>query len=152
LPLIKEIIFQKILKIWKIQLALCCRQTGKSTNMNTVAYLLYLFLSYIITVHVGFRFYRNGRVYILALTDDDEKFTDFINRILLAGYYLLNLGYVALMIRRWPTLYSWTHVFSSVLYMTGCILLTLGVIHFLNMAIIGLISTNRNKYIHPKNN
>ena len=119
--------------------------------MNTVAYIIYLVITYIITVHVGLLFYRNGRVYILRLMHGDEKFTDFINRILLTGYYLLNLGYAAVRISFWDKLYSWEDVFTSIASMTGEIMLTLGVIHFFNMAIIFLISRKHQTIVNNKN-
>jgi hypothetical protein len=119
--------------------------------MNTLAYILYLLITYIITVHVGLRFYRNGRVYILRLMHGDEKFTDFINRILLTGYYLLNLGYAAMMIRFWKTLTSFLDVLTSIASMTGKIMLTLAVIHFLNMAVILLISQRHHPIVNNKN-
>ena len=117
--------------------------------MNTFAYLIYLFITYLITVHAGLIFYRNGRVYILRLLHNDEKFTDSINRILLTGYYLLNLGYAALMIRFWKTVHTWTEMTGSIATMTGRILLTLAVMHFFNMTVILLIST---RHHHPVNN
>lgn len=119
--------------------------------MNTLAYIIYLLITYIITVHVGLRFYRNGRVYILRLMHGDEQFTDFINRILLTGYYLLNLGYAALMIRFWKTLTSFIDVLTSIASMTGKIMLTLAVIHFLNMAVILLISHRHHPIVNNKN-
>ncbi|MEI9810183.1 MAG: hypothetical protein WDO16_21225 [Bacteroidota bacterium] len=108
--------------------------------MNTLTYILYLFITYFITVHVGLIFYRNGRLYILRLLHGDEKLTDFINRVLLTGYYLLNLGYAALMIRSWQTVHNWAELVASISSMTGKIILTLAVIHFLNMAVILFIS------------
>jgi hypothetical protein len=123
----------------------------KRPIMNTLAYILYLFITYLITVHVGLRFYRNGRIYILRLLHNDEKLTDFINRSLLAGYYLFNLGYATLMIRLWKTVYTWTEVLTSITAMTGKILLTLAVMHFCNMAAILLFSTQRNRFYHHKN-
>ena len=121
--------------------------------MNTLAYIIYLFITYLITVHVGLIFYRNGRIYILRLLRDDERMTDSINRILLTGYYLLNLGYAALMIRFWKTVKDWPDLIASISSMTGKIMLTLAVIHFLNMAVILLISQhhNRNQIINNKN-
>jgi hypothetical protein len=119
--------------------------------MNTLAYIIYLLITYIITVHVGLRFYRNGRVYILRLMQGDEQFTDFINRILLTGYYLLNLGYAAIMIRFWKTLTSFIEVLASIASMTGRIMLTLAVIHFLNMAVILLISQRHHPIVNNKN-
>ncbi|RYY99073.1 MAG: hypothetical protein EOO11_06105 [Chitinophagaceae bacterium] len=106
--------------------------------MNLVAYGMYLLLAYWVTVHVGWTFYRNGRLYILALFRNDAPLADAVNRLLLTGYYLLNLGYVALMLRSWPTLHSWTSVLVSVGTMTGRILLTLGAIHCVNMGVLYL--------------
>jgi hypothetical protein len=119
--------------------------------MNTIAYILYLLITYFITVHVGLIFYRNGRVYILRMMHGDEKFTDFINRVLLTGYYLLNLGYAAVMIRFWKTLVTWVDVFTSIATMTGRIMLTLAIIHFLNMAAIILISHRHYPFVNNKN-
>jgi hypothetical protein len=119
--------------------------------MNTLAYILYLLLTYFITVHVGLRFYKNGKVYILNLLHHNEALTNFINRILLVCYYLLNLGYAAIMIRFWRTIHSWVDLFSSICIMTGRILLTLALIHFCNMTVIYILSKRKQLSIHHKN-
>jgi len=118
--------------------------------MNTIAYLLYLLLTYLITVHVGLIFYRNGRVYILRLFQGDEAFTDFVNRILLTGYYLLNLGYAALMLQTWKTITTIPDMLGSISTMTGRILLTLAVIHYINMAVIVFLSKRKQSFLHHK--
>jgi hypothetical protein len=118
--------------------------------MNIISYIIYLFLTYFITVHVGFVFYRNGRVFILKLLQGNERLTDFINRILLTGYYLLNLGYAALMISTWNTITTWTGVLVSITTMTGKIMLLLGVIHFFNMLVIFIISKRKQHSLHHK--
>lgn len=69
--------------------------------MNLLAYILYLLITYFITVHAGQMFYRNGIVYVLDLLDGNRQLADYINRMLLTGYYLLNLGYVALTLSEW---------------------------------------------------
>ena len=107
--------------------------------MNTVTYIIYLFITYMITVHVGLAFYRNGRVYILGLLEGDEALTNFINRLLLVGYYLLNLGYVLLTIQSWKTVNTWTEMLEGISQKTGKIMLILAVIHFCNMMVIWLI-------------
>ena len=117
--------------------------------MNTFAYLIYLLITYIIVVHVGFTFYRNGRVYILLLLQD-EKMTDFINRVLLTGYYLLNLGYAAVMIHWWKTIRTWTELVTTVGNRIGVILLTLALIHYCNMAVIFLISRRHHQLVKNK--
>ncbi len=118
--------------------------------MNTIAYVIYLLLTFFITVYIGLRFYRHGRVYILSLFSGDHKITDSINKILLAGYYLLNLGYVALMLRSWDDLHSWNDVVTSITSMTGRIILLLAVIHYFNMACILYISRHKS-FLHHKN-
>jgi len=118
--------------------------------MNILAYFIYGVITCFITIHVGLIFYRNGRLYILRLLHGDEKLTDFINRILLTGYYLLNLGYAALMISSWQTIESWTELLGSIATMTGKIMLTLAVIHFLNMAAILWISHRHQSIINNK--
>jgi len=118
--------------------------------MNTLAYILYLLITYLITVRVGLLFYRNGRLFILNLLQQDVALTNFINRILLTGYYLLNLGYAALMLQSWDTIHTWTELLVSIGMMTGKIMLTLAVIHFCNMAVIYLISQRNNHFINTK--
>lgn len=104
--------------------------------MNILAYVIYLLVTYLVTVHVGLVFYRNGRVFILAFLKGDERLADFINRMLLTGYYLLNLGYAALMLQSWDRVDNWAELVCSIGTMTGKILLTLGVMHFGNMGFI----------------
>jgi hypothetical protein len=117
--------------------------------MNAVAYILYLLIAYVITVHVGLVFYKNGRLYILRLLQGDEKLTDFINRILLLGYYLLNLGYTAKTLRGWQTVYTFEEALLTALVMAGKIMVVLGSIHFFNMAVIYIISS-KYYYQSPK--
>ncbi len=119
-------------------------------HMNTLTYILYLFLTYLITIHVGLSFYRNGRIYILGLLHGDDRLTDFINKALLTGYYLLNLGYAALMLRTWETVTSWPQLVAGIATMTGRIMLLLALVHWCNMAIIYLIGQKRNQSLHYK--
>ena len=117
--------------------------------MNTLSYIIYLLVAWFITVHVGLIFYRNGKSYILNLLHGDEKLTLFINRILLTGYYLLNLGYVTITIRFWKTIHNWTEVVTSICTTTGKIMCILAVIHFFNMAILLFIS-HRHEHANNK--
>ncbi|WP_343691796.1 hypothetical protein [Chitinophaga sp.] len=113
--------------------------------MNILAYIIYLFITYLVTVRVGFLFFRNGRVYILGLLKGDVSLTDFINKILLVGYYLVNLGYAAVMISCWSEVHNWLEMLTSITTMTGRILLTLSVMHYINMALILLIKNHHFK-------
>ena len=119
-------------------------------HMNLAAYIIYLLITYVITVHVGLVFYRNGRKYILRLLHNDNRLTDAINNMLLTGYYLLNFGYAAVMIHFWKTVNDWAGLVGSICTMTGRILLTLAIIHFFNMAAIFLISRRHHRTVNNK--
>ncbi len=115
--------------------------------MNLLAYIIYLLITWVITVQVGWLFYRNGRVFILHAMHGDVASTDAINKILLIGYYLLNIGYATMMISTWAPLHSWKEVIDSVSQMTGFIMLTLGIIHCFNMLVIYLLG-KKNFHLH----
>lgn len=114
--------------------------------MNTLAYILYLLLTFFITVRTGWLFYRNGRVYIVTLLKDDGHLTDAINKLLLTGYYLLNLGYAAVMIAYWKNITNVTEMIASIAGMTARIMLTLALIHFMNMLAIYVFSKRSNHH------
>ncbi|HMU46297.1 MAG TPA: hypothetical protein PKC72_08020 [Chitinophagaceae bacterium] len=115
--------------------------------MNVTAYIIYILITYLVTVKVGLIFYRNGRLYILRLLHGNEKLTDSINHLLLIGYYLLNLGYASLMLSQWQTIHTITELLTSVVNMTGRIMVLLGIIHFFNMATIFIYSKKMDKNI-----
>jgi len=106
--------------------------------MNLLAYAIYILITYLITVHAGLALYRNGRIYILQLLDGDESLTDQVNRILLTGYYLVNLGYAALKISSWQTIITFEELVSSLSSSIGNITLLLAVLHYINMTVIAL--------------
>jgi hypothetical protein len=118
--------------------------------MNIVAYIIYLIITYLITVKVGQVFYSSGRHYILSILKGDEQLTDFINKILLVGYYLMNLGYATIMLSFWKTIISFTDLIASVCTMTGRIVLSLAIMHFVNMYAIVLIGKNQHLLTHHK--
>jgi hypothetical protein len=118
--------------------------------MNIAAYITYLIITYLITVKVGQVFYHNGRHYILFVLNGDEQLTDFINKILLVGYYLLNLGYATIMLSFWKTITHFTDLMASVCTITGRIVLSLAIMHFINMFTVVLIAKKRHLLTHHK--
>jgi hypothetical protein len=118
--------------------------------MNIAAYIIYLIVTYLITVHVGRVFYKNGRYYILSILKGDGRLTDFINKILLVGYYLMNLGYATVMLSFWQTIYSFSDLIASVSTMTGKIVFTLAIMHFVNMYAIIIIGRKQYRLTHHK--
>jgi hypothetical protein len=61
-----------------------------------------------------------------------------VNRILLTGYYLVNLGYAALKISSWKTIITSEELVASLSDSIGSITLLLAVLHYFNMTVIAL--------------
>jgi hypothetical protein len=107
-------------------------------NLNIIAYIIYMTISGFVTVYVGMICYRNGIHFIYAELED-LPLSHTVNKILLTGYYLVNLGYVSLMIYYWEktnTLFQLTH---SISLRTGGIILFLGILHYMNMLAIYIL-------------
>lgn len=103
-----------------------------------ITYGLYLIFTAIIILKVGWLIYREGAVYLYELFPAEQDLAQYLNRLLLIGYYLLNLGYasVSLIAWQWPLENDWQYALISLAENIGLIALLLGLIHFFNL--IGL--------------
>ncbi len=106
--------------------------------MNLLAYLIYLLISWAITVNAGISFYKNGKHFLLNMLEGDEKMTNTVNLLLLTGYFMINLGYVTMMISMWETVITWHQLVETITLMTGKIMLLLAAMHYFNMTTIYL--------------
>ena len=61
-----------------------------------VCYFTYLAISIGITVWVARTLHQNGRVFLLDAFHGDAGLADSVNHLLVVGFYLINLGYIAL--------------------------------------------------------
>ena len=75
---------------------------------------------------------------------DDEEMADSVNHLLVVGFYLINIGFVALYLKVTQVVQDAQDVFEALAGKIGIVLLALGVMHFLN---IFLFTRNRKKHI-----
>lgn len=108
--------------------------------MNIIAYLLYLPISAYITIVVGKRLHSDGIYYILDHFPGKEEMAHTLNRFLLVGYYLINLGYVAISLKCWITIETTVQLINELSFMVGSIMMVLGIMHFFNMAVLAMLS------------
>lgn len=102
-------------------------------NFNIASYLIYLPVTFYIIIVVGLMFFRNGEYYIENIFPGNPQLVRVINRMLLLGYYLLNLGYVTLIISFWQHINSIQQMCEVLSSRIGIIMLVLGALHFNNM-------------------
>lgn len=116
-------------------------------SLNILAYIIYGSITFLITVYVGWLCYKHG-IHFIQEELEDNTLALVVNNLLLTGYYLLNLGYCTIMIYYWHQVSSIQQLIETVSYKTGSILVTLGVMHYLNMTVMYLY--HKYKIIHSK--
>jgi hypothetical protein len=99
-------------------------------------YLVYLAISVGLTVWVATTLSRNGLVF-LADVFSDAKLAKAVNHLLVMGFYLLNLGYVAVAMRSGSRIPDASRALETLSMKLGLVLLVLGVLHFLNVFFLG---------------
>ncbi len=63
------------------------------------AYIAYLFISISVTIWVARALSKHGRVFLIDTFMHNEPLADAVNNLLVVGFYLINVGYVALALR-----------------------------------------------------
>lgn len=110
-----------------------------------ISIIVYFTCSSFITIYVGKLCFKHGKQYLLEELQD-ESLSYKINQLLLLGYYLLNLGYVTIMISQWPSISDRYTMIGFVASKIGRIVITLGCMHYVNMLSIYLYK----KFNHQK--
>ena len=98
-----------------------------------ITYPLYLVISIAITVWVARSLSRNGRVFLVDSFGGHEQLADSINHLLVVGFYLINLGYVSLMLKIGSPVESPQASIEALSIKIGLVLLVLGAMHFFNL-------------------
>lgn len=120
-------------------------------NYNLLSYSIYLPITFYITIWVGKELHRAGKYFVCEMIRNDQVFANAVNNSLLIGYYLLNLGYVTIMLHGWEPVESITSMLIILCHRLGFILLTLGLVHFLNMLVLTLSTKSSEKIMfHSK--
>jgi hypothetical protein len=117
-------------------------------NYNISAYLVFIAVMVFIILYVGKYFFTNGRIFIVSMLEGNVELADQINRLLLVGYYLLNIGYAFIRLKDWPTIHSLQNWISSLGANIGLLVLILAVMHYMNM--LGIYLFSKTNSIHHK--
>ena len=107
--------------------------------MTVATYLSYLVLAVPLTIWVAGTLSRNGRVFLKDVFAGYDELADAVNRLLVVGFYLLNLGFVTLYLRVDREVYTLRGVFEVLSVKIGIVMLLLGVIHFCNVYVFNAI-------------
>ena len=101
-----------------------------------VSYTVYLAVSLAVTVLVARNLQRNGRIFLVEAFQGNAEMADSVNHLLVAGFYLINIGYVTLALATTGTVASARQAIELVCGKVGLVLIVVGVLHFLNLYLI----------------
>ncbi|MGV9951568.1 hypothetical protein ACWDU0_06640 [Streptomyces cellulosae] len=108
-------------------------------DRTVIAYVIYLVVSIGLTVWVARTLSRNGRVFLADVLLGNEKLADAVNHLLVVGFYLVNLGFVALYLSDDDTVTDTRGIFEALSAKLGVVLLVLGVMHLANVYVLNRI-------------
>ncbi len=104
--------------------------------MATAAtYAAYLVVSVGLTIAVGSALSRSGRVFLASVFGGDAGLARAVNRLLVVGFYLLNLGFVTLTVSTSGQINGARQAFGVLFSKIGVELLVLGALHLANIVI-----------------
>jgi hypothetical protein len=118
-----------------------------------VTYLIYLLISVGLTVVVGRALSRSGREFLLEVFDGNAGLAEAVNRLLVVGFYLLNLGFVTLTMQTLGNVEGARQVLQLLSVKIGEVLLVLGGLHFANLAVFARIRSRaqaRDLLVHAR--
>jgi hypothetical protein len=115
----------------------------KESIMYVIAcYFSYLAISIGLTIWVARTLQNSGRVFLIEAFHGNEELADSVNRLLVVGFYLINVGYIALALKTRDPLSTLREVIELESTKLGVVLLILGGMHFFNILVLSRMRKN----------
>ena len=116
-------------------------------NTLTV-YAVYAVLAVSLTVWLARTLYRNGTAFLEDVFEDRPGLAHAVNRLLVTGFYMLNLGYALYLLRAGRSLTPFDAV-QFLVNRLALLLVTLAMIHFVNVLVFWRIRVRREQRSLP---
>jgi hypothetical protein len=113
-------------------------------TFTVATYLAYLVISIALTAWVGRTLFKNGRVFLVDVFAGNEALADSTNHLLVVGFYLINLGYVAFALTLGRDLPDLRRAIEALSGKVGGVLLVLGLMHFANLFVFSRVRRRAN--------
>lgn len=105
-------------------------------NYIITTYIIYLAATITLTVWVARTLFINGRIFLIEIFHKDELLADSVNKLLLVGFYLINVGYAVYTLKVMDTVTNAQQLIEALSIKIGLIILILGGMHFFNLYIL----------------
>ena len=102
-------------------------------------YFFYLAVSLAVTVWVARTLHSRSRIFLVDAFHGQGELADSVNHLLVVGFYLINVGYVAFALRSSANPASLRESIELVSDKLGLVLLVLGLMHFFTLYVFSRI-------------
>lgn len=103
-------------------------------DLAAAAYGAYLVFSIALTIWVARALSSTGQIFLVRCFGQDLELAQSTNRLLVIGFYLVNIGFVCYRLEFWHP--GETYVLAEIGSRVGVTLLVLGAMHVFNMLMI----------------
>ena len=114
-----------------------------------ITYIAYLVLSIVLTIWVAHTLFKNGTIFLDDIFHGNKPLSHSVNRLLLVGFYLLNIGYVVMNLRIIDEVGTTREMFEVLSLKLGLVILVLGVMHFFNLFVFFVLRKRAQKSVPP---
>jgi hypothetical protein len=104
-----------------------------SAQHLAVMYLAYLATSIGLTVWIARTLFKHGEVFLEDVFLHNPRMANAVNRLLVVGFYLLNLGYAFVTLRADRAELTPVQAIETLALKLGALMIALGLIHFGNL-------------------
>jgi hypothetical protein len=112
----------------------------QSNGYAIAVYVIYAAVAVGLTVWLARTLHRSGAVFLKDVFADRPGLAEAVNRLLVVGFYMANLGYALYILRTEPYLDAFRAV-QTLVNRLALLLVTLAVIHFINVFVFWRIRT-----------
>lgn len=105
-------------------------------NYYILTYALYVLMSITLTIWVAKTLFKNGRIFLVEIFHGDENLADSVNKLLVVGFYLINVGYAVFTLKILQDIQSTQTLIETLSLKIGGIILILGGMHFFNLFVL----------------
>ncbi|HYL35935.1 MAG TPA: hypothetical protein VEV17_08495 [Bryobacteraceae bacterium] len=113
------------------------------------SYFVYLAISLTVTVWVARTLHRRGRIFLLDAFQGQTELADSVNHLLVVGFYLINVGYVAFALKTAENPNNLRQAIELVSDKLGLVLLVLGLMHFFNLYVFSRVRRRAQENMAP---
>ncbi|MFW6775232.1 hypothetical protein ACOACO_13180 [Nocardioides sp. CPCC 205120] len=108
-------------------------------DWTVTTYLGYLAIAIPLTVWVARTLFTNGTVFLTDVFEGRHELAAAVNRLLVVGFYLLNVGFVLLFLRVGDPVLDASGMLEVLSVKLGVVMLVLGGVHLANVLVFNSI-------------